>query len=486
MTSFVLTNGAYSEQTLADGEIGIVGANAVIVADSATGIDVNGATGGGYVTINVFGQILSTNREAIDVAASNLRLLVGADAALTSATLNGVAYSAVVLSGGNGLNEIDNLGLIQSQSFGMYLEGNPITSSFEVYNAGTVLGSTAITLATGNFLSLVNSGRIVGDSTGINASANSAARIANTGEIRGVVSVATASGSDAVFNRGALWGDVSLGAGNDVMDNRRGHIEGDVKTGTGNDSVDNRGGSIFGDVLLGDGNDVIDNRDGAISGMVLGEWGDDLLMANAVEADHFDGSDGVDVVDFRHGAAVVVALDGTFENARAALNDEFINVERVYGSRTGADLIRGNGVANLLRGEGGADTLDGAAGFDLLNGGRGVDLLTGGAGNDTFQFASLDHVGDVVSDFISSGAEDDRFQISAAGFGGGLAAGALAASQFQSRADNVAQDGNDRFIFRTTDRTLWFDADGTGAGLALMVADLQAGAVVVAADIVLY
>jgi len=74
----------------------------------------------------------------------------------------------------------------------------------------------------------------------------------------------------------------------------------------------------------------------------------------------------------------------------------------------------------------------------------------------------------------------------AAGFGGGLSAGgALSASQFQSRADNLAQDADDRFIFRTTDRTLWFDVDGTGAQGAVMVADLQAGAIVTPADLLL-
>ncbi|MGB4828457.1 MAG: hypothetical protein WBP18_14525 [Paracoccaceae bacterium] len=48
-----------------------------------------------------------------------------------------------------------------------------------------------------------------------------------------------------------------------------------------------------------------------------------------------------------------------------------------------------------------------------------------------------------------------------------------------------ATAADDRFIFRTTDRTLWFEADGSGAGAAIMVADLQAGAVVTAAEILL-
>jgi hypothetical protein len=60
---------------------------------------------------------------------------------------------------------------------------------------------------------------------------------------------------------------------------------------------------------------------------------------------------------------------------------------------------------------------------------------------------------------------------------------ALAATQFRARGDNLAQDADDRFIFRTTDASLWFDADGKGSAAAEMIADLQAGAVLTAADI---
>ena len=146
-------------------------------------------------------------------------------------------------------------------------------------------------------------------------------------------------------------------------------------------------------------------------------------------------------------------------------------------------MIRGNSSANQLLGQAGADAIDGAAGAELIRGGLGVDTLTGGTGNDSFRFQTLAEVGDIITDFSNAGGNDDKFQLVASAFGGGLVAGALAATQFQSRADNVAQDANDRFIFRTTDRTLWFDADGTGAGAAVLVADLQAGATMTAADI---
>ena len=106
-------------------------------------------------------------------------------------------------------------------------------------------------------------------------------------------------------------------------------------------------------------------------------------------------------------------------------------------------------------------------------------------GNDGFAFASVGEGGDTILDFRGTATDNDVFRIGAAGFGGGLVAGSLAASQFQSRADNLAQDGTDRFIFRTTDATLWFDVDGTGSAVPTLIADLQAGAVVTSADVLL-
>ena len=55
-----------------------------------------------------------------------------------------------------------------------------------------------------------------------------------------------------------------------------------------------------------------------------------------------------------------------------------------------------------------------------------------------------------------------------------------------ARADNRAQDADDRCIFRTTATTLWFNENGNVAGGLVMVANLQASAVVTAADIDLF
>ena len=289
-----------------------------------------------------------------------------------------------------------------------------------------------------------------------------------------------------VFNAGMIEGGDGSYRGSVNADSltNRGNMVGSVQMGGGADLIDNRNGVIDGDVLAGVGDDVLNTLSGSVTGTVDMGDGDDTVLGNAAVAEVFNGGLNLDTLDFRYGGSVGVALDLSFDNYGAALGDTYSGFERVMGSAL-ADVIRGGAAADQLLGMSGVDVIDGAEGADLLRGGTGIDTLTGGLGNDTFRFVSLAECGDVITDFRNVTNDNDRFQIQASNFGGGLVAGALAANQFQSRADNVAQDADDRFIYRTTDRSLWFDVDGNGAAAAVMVADLQAGATVTAVDVVL-
>jgi hypothetical protein len=64
--------------------------------------------------------------------------------------------------------------------------------------------------------------------------------------------------------------------------------------------------------------------------------------------------------------------------------------------------------------------------------------------------------------------------------------GVLGIGRFKSGGNNQAGDGNDRFIFRTGDETLWFDRDGTGGAAPVLIADLQNGATMTYQDIVIF
>lgn len=253
--------------------------------------------------------------------------------------------------------------------------------------------------------------------------------------------------------------------------------------GLANDVIENAG-VIRGNVQFQAGNDRYSGAAGRIVGTIFGEGGNDSFVVGAF-AETIDGGADSDTLDFTNTAGIRVALDGSFANTGVASGDSYTNIEVLRGSLSGADRLAGNGLNNMLYGFGGADTLLGGSGNDGLIGGAGKDRQIGGAGHDSFYFFGLADCGDTISDFSNVAASNnDLFRLKGTAFGG-LTTGALASGRFISRADNLAQQADDRFIFRTTDKTLWFDSNGSTAGGLTMVADLQASATLTFQDILI-
>jgi Ca2+-binding RTX toxin-like protein len=169
----------------------------------------------------------------------------------------------------------------------------------------------------------------------------------------------------------------------------------------------------------------------------------------------------------------VVSLANDRVNTHEAAGDLYIGIENVIGSNVGADRIYGDTAVNTLEGRGGADGLYGGDGNDVLAGGAGIDTMTGGLGGDTFVFDQFSDCGDKITDFNNVTGDNDVIQIRASRFGGGLTGGFLKLGELVQRGDHVANLATDRFIFDTTDKSLWFDQDGTGTKAAILVADLQ-------------
>ncbi|MBP1805045.1 type I secretion C-terminal target domain-containing protein [Rubellimicrobium aerolatum] len=240
--------------------------------------------------------------------------------------------------------------------------------------------------------------------------------------------------------------------------------------GAGGDALSGAGAD---DVLIGGGGaDILDGGTG--TDRLDGGAGDDLyLLGDARDAVVEARGGGTDQVR----SSVAVTLPAEIENLLLTGAGRIGGTGNALGNR-----ITGNGSSNLLKGMDGRDILIGGAGDDRLQGGPGKDSLTGGAGDDAFLFLRPSEGGDVITDF----RDDDLFRIDASGFGAGLDEGRLPASEFRVRADNRAQDADDHFIFRTTDRTLWFDANGAAAGKLTLLADLQGKASVTSADILLF
>ena len=146
----------------------------------------------------------------------------------------------------------------------------------------------------------------------------------------------------------------------------------------------------------------------------------------------------------------------------------------VFGGQIDDFLVGGAGNDTLI-GNGGNDQFLGGAGNDGFEGGLGADVLTGGAGNDHFAYRSAAAGGDILQDFVVA---DDTLQFIAGAFGqtvGGTA-------NLVSGANPTATGTQSAFLYNTTTGVLSYDADGAGAGGAVVIATLIGAPTLTTAD----
>jgi Ca2+-binding RTX toxin-like protein len=220
---------------------------------------------------------------------------------------------------------------------------------------------------------------------------------------------------------------------------------------------------------------------------LYGANGDDSLFGGTGAGDYLDGGLGFDFARYDFAlAGVTASLAGPAGNAGEAAGDIYESIEGLTGSAFGDGLV-GDGAANILYGWGGADTLVGYAGADRLHGGEGADTLFGGegadalageGGADVFVFFGLAEAAtgvDQLADFTSG---VDRIAVSAAGFG----VGAISFVVGPAATGSAPQ-----FVFDPSTCTLFFDADGAGAGASLVpILAVQPGGAVAAGDLALF
>jgi len=294
--------------------------------------------------------------------------------------------------------------------------------------------------------------------------------------------------------RGGLGEDFLAGGnGNDSLG---GDDANDTLFGEGGDDVlDGGAGDDF--LAAGVGNDQLNGGDGKDT--LFGESGGDTVRGGAGD-DYLSGGIGDDLMsgddgnDTMYGEADNDTLEGNAGNDYLAggLGNDWLyggdGIDILFGEAGADNLFGGDGNDYVDGGEGG-DYLVGGAGNDMLLGGLGADALAGGVGADYFAFGSPGEGSDLILDF--SGAEGDKIYLFAAGFGGGLAPGALAADRFVSGSGPTANQAFGQFLFNTASGQLSWDADGTGAGAAVQIASLfssSAGSVasVGASDLLLF
>ena len=224
-------------------------------------------------------------------------------------------------------------------------------------------------------------------------------------------------------------------------------------------SIENLTGSSYNDVLTG-GNGG--------SNVLAGGAGADKLDGGA-GADELDGGRGNDTASYEGSGAVNVNLATKAASGGYATGDKFVSIENLTGSSYN-DVLTGNSGSNVLHGGAGADKLDGGAGGDVIIGGAGKDIMTGGGGGDTFVFdvkpdnISIDHIRDFSS------AAGDKLMLDHSIFA------ALSLSGFSDEnfvLGTKALEANDKLIYDQHSGSLSYDADGSAAGAAVHVADLD-------------
>lgn len=230
-------------------------------------------------------------------------------------------------------------------------------------------------------------------------------------------------------------------------------------------------GGGYADTLNGgDGNDLLQGA--GANDRLSGGSGNDTLGGNAGHDSMFGGI----------GNDRLSGFEGNDRMFGDAGNDTLLG-------GTGNDVLFGQDGTDLLSGEAGADALDGGPGADKLNGGdandvltggAGADTLTGGLGSDAFRFLAPADGGDVVADFAA--AQADRIVLLGSAFG--IAAGTQLTAGQDFVTDAAPGTAAPSLLYASATGALHFDADGSGAGGAVLLATLSGAPALGAGSIV--
>lgn len=209
------------------------------------------------------------------------------------------------------------------------------------------------------------------------------------------------------------------------------------------------------DRLFGDGgNDAIYGGSG--SDTLYGGLGDNALYGE-------DGNDvlyGGDERDTLYGGGGDDQLFGG------------LGTNKLYGEN-GNDVLFGGSHVDTLVGGAGNDKLFGDRGNDYLDGGPGRDTLSGGPGKDSFVFRDRLNAKtnvDTVTDFQINA---DKVRLENAIFKKLGKAGKLNPDFFT--IGTGARDANDHLVFNKKAGFLYYDADGSGPGRAIVFAKFKPG-----------
>jgi Ca2+-binding RTX toxin-like protein len=298
-----------------------------------------------------------------------------------------------------------------------------------------------------DFLNLNFKGAMAGVTVDFSPLSSGGSVTVGGGAIVGIESIQTVEGSNFAdditmgnsyeFSRVLVLGE----GGDDVV--TLGSYAGDASGGAGSDMLS---GGAAADGLYGDdGDDIIFGKGG--SDDIFGGAGNDKL-SGGTGADRIDGGAGIDTVSYEDSlGAISIDLQTGLGSGNAAQGDVVTTVENATGSAFNDTLI-GDGAANRLTGAHGADT------------------MTGAAGADVFVFDTILDSADVITDFVHG---TDRVELDQSIFTA-LGLSTLDPGAFTTGAATTADQ---HILYDAATGNLSYDADGSGAGAAIVFAKLQ-------------
>lgn len=174
-----------------------------------------------------------------------------------------------------------------------------------------------------------------------------------------------------------------------------------------------------------------------------------------------------------HGTTLVGRVTNLFMNAvdfQSAVDNFhhgqpwFPAIFETFQGSSGNDVFIDNNFSNDLFGKGGNDTINGMGGDDFIDGGTGINHLHGGPGFDSFFFRTV-HGIDIIDDFTTG---VDSIELSRAAFGAGIGpVGPLAPGKIQFGVAAATHPGTRFFV--QPDGDFYYDANGSGAGHAVLI-----------------
>ena len=370
-----------------------------------------------------------------------------------------------------GLDTLLNFENLTGSNFNDTLTGNAAANTIigslgnDILNGGA--GSDTASYATATAGVTVNLGLAVQQNT-VNAGLDTLSNFENL----------TGSNFNDTLTGNAAANTIIGGLGNDILNGGAGSDTASYATATAGVTVnlglavqqntvnagldtlsnfENLTGSNFNDTLTGN----------TAANTIIGGLGNDILNGGA-------GSDTASYATATAGVKVNLGLTGQQNTVSAGL-DTLSNFENLTGSNFN-DTLTGNAAANTIIGGLGNDTLFGKA---------GNDALTGGTGTDIFVFDTALNAITNNDNIIDFSVVDDTIRLENAIFAKFTTTGALAAGNFVSGADAIALDSNDYLLYNTTDGSLYYDADGSGAGAQVEFVSLIGIPALTAADFVI-